>query len=283
VANLFLPVDPPEASAASFGLVNSGTLVKESDDHWQGGFAYPNHLCRTTITNVNPIDSTKTSVVHAEVTGKDIVQYVPFVIDAADTMSTIGWKVEDLRDRLRKQLELCTQKAVEREFWTGALAQASSWTTNQYLAAGNTAVTNITPIAGPVAAKTGLAMLEEALGSEGCGLNGTIHGTRGAISSLIVFMERGGEDGDTLYTPLGNMVIAGSGYTGTSPTGAAPTAGQSWLYATGPVSVRLGDIQIFPDNDDRFNTSINNVEVRAERYAAATWSGCAVYAINVTL
>lgn len=282
MADLFLPVDPPEASAASYGLVNSGTLVRESDDHWQGGFAFPNHLCRTTVRNINPIDSTKTDTVHAESAGQDIVEYLPFVVDASDSMSTMGWKVEDLRDRLKNQLELCTQKAVEREFWTGAISTASGWS-NQYLAAGPGVVTNITPGGGPVAAKTGLAMLEEALGSEGCGLNGVIHGTRGAISSLIVFMERGGEDGDTLYTPLGNMVIAGSGYPGTSPTGVAPAAGQSWLYATGPVSVRLGEIVIIPDNDDRFNTSINSVEVRAERFAAATWSGCAVYAINVTL
>jgi hypothetical protein len=281
---LYHPVSSPDTAAASFGLVNSGTLVKETDDHWQGGYAFENFLCRSMIRNVNPLDSTKQDVVWTPDLTQNFVNYTPFVIDVTDSMSTIGHTMEEVRARLKDTLEKSSQKALEREFWTGALSTASGWG-NQYLATAGT--TDLTPVGGSVPAKTGLAMLEGAIGSCAGGYNGTIHGTRDAISSIIVFMDKGGESGDTLYTPLGNMVIAGAGYTGTSPAGVAPAAGTSWLYATGPVNVRLGEMLTFPEDDkywnNSYNATINNIELRAERFGAASWSGCCVYAVHVNL
>jgi hypothetical protein len=281
---LYHPVAPPVTSAASFGLVNSGTLVKETDDHWQGGFAFTNHLCRSTIRNVDQLNDSNTDTVWAGDLTQNYINCTPAVIDVEDKISTIGHTLEELRKRLEDTLDKASQKALEHEFWTGNLSTISGWG-NQHLATPGT--TDLTPAGGPVTAKTGLAMLEEAIGSCAGGYNGTIHGTRGAISSIIVFMDKGGDSGDVLLTPLGNMVIAGAGYPGTSPAGVAPGAGTSWLYATGPVAVRLGEMQTFPEKGERlnnaFDTSINNISVRAERFGAASWSGCCTYAIHVTL
>lgn len=95
----------------------------------------------------------------------------------------------------------------------------------------------------------------------------------------------------TFSTSLGNvpqMTAAHSFTGGTAPAiavttttpYAAPTAtAGDWMYATGPVQVRLSDIQVLPDI-----VWLNNAQqVIAERLIAATFDPCTLRAVQLTV
>lgn len=69
---------------------------------------------------------------------------------------------------------------------------------------------------------------------------------------------------DPWTTAAGNLVVPGSGYTGSSPAGAAPAAGTSWIYATGPMFGFRSDVFVrdFPSTFDRAE---NTVRMQASR------------------
>lgn len=70
--------------------------------------------------------------------------------------------------------------------------------------------------------------------------------------------------------------------TGGAPT--VPAAGTTWMYATGRITYRNGDIQVFPDVEGQALTrTTNTVVITAQRSSAATWDLCAVGAALVAL
>ena len=96
----------------------------------------------------------------------------------------------------------------------------------------------------------------------------------------------------TFAADLGNVALMtadGSGLTGgtdpdvtvvqTTPgVNPAPTAG-TWMYATGPVVVRLSDVQVLETIVHREN----RVEGRASRLFAAYFDPCTLRAVNITV
>jgi hypothetical protein len=74
--------------------------------------------------------------------------------------------------------------------------------------------------------------------------------------------------------------VAGTGYTGSDPDGGAAATGFSWIYGTGQVKVLLSD-PIVPT--PVVNRSINEIEARAERAAAAVFNPCAHVAAEVCI
>lgn len=122
-------------------------------------------------------------------------------------------------------------------------------------------------------------------------LNAVLGGARGIIhvaQSILPFLVN-----YNLVTRNGNFlqvsgtdhnVVAGTGYSGNDPDGNAATAGTSWIYGTGPVSVVLSTIQIVPDLAAAgIDRSVNTVEVRAERAVAAYFDPCAHIGLPVCL
>jgi hypothetical protein len=96
--------------------------------------------------------------------------------------------------------------------------------------------------------------------------------------------------GTMLRAPMtrrGSIVVAGGGYTGTGPTGnagAAVTATAEWMYATGPVDVRLDTIDVQPDSlAEATDRTTNTVVFRAGRRALVTFDPLSVFAVQVDL
>lgn len=275
--------DVTVAVPAPFGILSpAATVIEDSSPHWTAGFEYESLDCGTTV-RISSICTAATGVTQIAGDPDDRWRsYHPFVIETSFECTTFGGL--DYEEYARKRLEACQQKSIEREFWTGELAKqedaangADAWP-NRYLASTN--ATDVTPTAGtPVKPKYGLALLEQALADCGCGVLGTIHTTRGTASALGL----AGADA-TLMTTLGNRVIAGSGYTGTGPNGSAPAGTAAWMYATGPLTVRLGSVNATPDTRAQsVNTSNNSVKVYADRAAAVTWDTCCHFAVLVDL
>lgn len=282
-------VTKPEPAA--FGLLSPAVpVVIDNSAHW---------LNRVNFLTVNCGVHVRLNSISSAVTGVDVVtpdpdaplfrSYFPFDIEADFTASTFGFKYLDYDQIAKDYLELAQQKAIEFELWTGELAQKQKtvWDTgndseafpNQWLA--STDAIDVTPAAVAVKPKYALALLEQALADCGAGVAGVIHTTRDVASSLGVNLK---VENKTLVTVLGNSVVAGTGYTGTGPDGTAAAGTAVWMYATGPVTVRLGPITATPDTRSQsVDVSKNTVHVYASRPAAVSWDSCCHYAVLVDL
>lgn len=154
-------------------------------------------------------------------------------------------EVEELKARTRRAHDNNSQTVVETVFWTGG-----SFNTVQHIAedtavteavAGSNAVINLQTAANilvtgaVVDVVEAIGRLEQAMA--GCyGGTPLIHMPRGVATHLAAnhILEK---KGPRLLTPLGSIIVAAPGYPGTSPAGATPTAGTTWIYATGSVKM----------------------------------------------
>lgn len=282
--------DVAKVKPAPYGLLSPAvTVIEDNSVHWQGGLE--TGVSGYASVEIVSADGTKTVVVAPANTDKSLTrEYHPFQVRVAFSPSTLGFRPDEVKSMVQDYAEAATAKAIEHEFWTGALAEAlaveadpgipgSGFTSpNRYLA--STGATEVNPsAASPVKTKYGLALLEQALGDCGVGERGVIHVTRGVGSALGI---KGSND--RIETPIGNYVVAGTGYKGTGPDGADPEGDEAWMYATGPVTVRLGPVEVFPDRtSDAVNTSKNNIEYEAVRTAAISWSNDCHFAVLVDL
>lgn len=146
-----------------------------------------------------------------------------------------------------------------------ALSQGVELSTNPFFGDANLDI-----LAGGAAQtpEVGLRYLEDAIGATGRG--GIIHATPAVVAAWEF---EALETGATLVTPNGTPVASGGGYIGADPVlGASPAAGQAWAFATGPVHVRLSEVQMVGDDiNGTLDTSNNDVTFRAEKYALAVW------------
>lgn len=167
--------------------------------------------------------------------------------------------------RAVKVLDATVSAAVE-----AALSNGAPVTTNPFFGDVNMAVIN-GGVSVPVA--TGLAYLEEAIAATG--RQGLIHLTPPAAAALgYSYLQ---EDGLSLHV-LGSRtpVSVGQGYVGAQPVmyGAA-AAGQSWIFATGPVRVYMTPTELVaPSVSESLDRSDNTLTYRAETDVVAYWDGC---------
>jgi hypothetical protein len=138
---------------------------------------------------------------------------------------------------------------------------------------------DLTPVAGAVHPRVGVALLEGHAASEYVGIP-TLH-LPVSIASLLASVAAVEWDGDVLRTKIGSTIAAGGGYDypNTGPTGAAAAEGEKWLYATGGVVVMRGPAEI----REAFAHEDNDVFVLAERgYVAAVDCYTAAVRVQVT-
>jgi hypothetical protein len=83
-----------------------------------------------------------------------------------------------------------------------------------------------------------------------------------------------------LETPNGTPVATGGGYIGAEADGDAPDTGNSFVFATGPVEVRLAPVSTL-EIAEVLDRSDNTVTFRAERYALAIWDTCLQVAVEI--
>lgn len=117
------------------------------------------------------------------------------------------------------------------------------------------------------------------------------------LSNLDGVTVSGGAGGPYVVTfpaSMGNpaqMTASGAGLTGgttpsvgvatTTPYVAPSTEPGSWIYATGPVQVRLSGINVIDDPAETVDRVTNRQEIWAERLFAATFDPCTHFAMNV--
>jgi hypothetical protein len=269
-----------------FGILSpAATVVEDSSVNWLDGFTYEIGDARVSIKNRAMSGGSTASVVVVAPNDSDALRtYYPFVIESDFHASNFALTPENIEARAAEALAFVTQKAVEREFWNGDIAKtltaSGAATGNRYLA--STSAIDITPTPGTgLKARAAQALLEEALGNATVGSAGVIHTSR-AVASILA--PKYDDDATTLKTAIGNNIVAGSGYSNLGPTGFPATGNYRWMYATGPVTVRLGPIDYRPlQVSQAVDIRQNTTEYTASRAAAVTWSTSNLYAVLVDL
>ena len=275
-------VDTTGPQKSPYGILSPATTLKELSDSSVAGFTYAisdaGVVVKTSAIAGDGGFDTNTVVDNSN-NAATAATYYPFDIQATIKTSTMGTHPEEVMESARNALDMVAQKAIESEFWHGTVAkQLKADNDNRYLS--RDAAFDVTPVKGTaVKVRYGQALLEEALGESTLGSVGVIHAPRLIASVLQASDSDGG-----LRTNLGTHVVAGSGYSHIGPDGVLAPTGEAWMYATGPVTVHLGGINITPD---KMNQSVdprnNTVEYYVDRPAAVTWSTSELYAVLVDL
>lgn len=229
---------------------------------------------------VPPVSNTTGGI--GSYTNAPINTVVPYVLVAEDWCSSFGFEQRDFKGRAQRLLENATPQAIEREFWTGAMATAKGYP-NRFLADAN--VVDLTPGAGAPSVARGLQILQGALATCGFGGQGMIHVQAQTAPNLLSVRRVG----NLLLDIFDNIVVPGVGYPGTGPGNSTPAAGTAWMYATDLVAVRVeDDSAVYPDTmaeamDWGQAGQPNTLRFRAQKHAAAYFDGACQFGVRVTL
>ena len=263
--------------------------ARESDERWIRKFSKEYDSLPSYVRLLTVNDETVTNgTLSDKQASASYLTYVPFNIEVEDLSSTFGLLGVDRIAAVKAALEAVTSKALEREFWEGKAALAETDANgNMYLSKASAATIPVDAAKKP---ENALMLLEQAISNSPTGQNGVIHMTRDVASILgsrLVYKKGDTENSGRAMTRLGTDVIIGSGYTGNGPIGhanAAASATNKWIYATGPVEVHLGKIEVVNDNlAQGADVTINNMRIKAFRPAAVYADPSMLYGMRVTL
>lgn len=197
----------------------------------------------------------------------------PFVVYSSITCSPVGMTDQQLQTYLSDQLIANEQAKVESVFSDQSCGQAPGL-------ANNASVTTVTAAA--VDPVESLSLLENGLAAV-YGQVGVIHVPiiMAAYYSNLHLTERYDANERCWYTHAGNKVVFGN-YSGKTPAGAAPTADQVYVYATGQVTV-WRDSEVFTtDRAMTLQRTNNKVTAVMERTYVVSFE-CAVLAAQTKL
>lgn len=295
---LTAPIQPTPLQESPVNLVRAaldGVRGDETGGKWVNGFAYLPELS-TRPGTVGPCSI----VALADIPGNaEAVTWQPYIAWTAVRCSTAGFEAFDWLGRAQRQLEMGRAVAIEREFWSGELAQADPtlasnlWlampSVNEPASGGRTAFgpIDLTPAGGPVTMKRAFGMLEQSIADYGAGSRGMIH-VRPEATPNFTGVRR---EGNLLLTNNDTIVVPGNGYPNIGPGGVEAAAGNTWLYSTGLVEVRVDpQIKLIPDPTEEPNwyrqaldTRTDTLVVYAQQFVVASWDGQVHFAVQAVL
>lgn len=266
-----------------FGLLSAITPIMVNDPHWMAsGIEWEDFLC--TDGNITFLDFCEpvSGIIKPADRNINFCHADPFLALGSYECSTAGRPTGEAFEIARQRLLTWEGRQVERTLWTGI---TENGILNPSFAFGNDtcgfAPIDINP-AGALSPVAAVAAMEEALGDlVACG--GVLHIPFGLAAFLIdhrlLVLDNG-----VYYTPTGFQVIIGHGYPGTGPGNAAAAAGETWMFATGPIVLARSNVIMVPDEvvAESVDRNINNITVRAERFYSVGWS-CDLLAVRVAL
>lgn len=239
-------------------------LKAEAGDRWLNGvnvYGYPDGVPRLW-------EPCSTGTFRPKEEGDEVpgARFDAFVLYFPLTCSRLGMGDFDVwSSRARAAINATQSHAIEAMLANGVMGS-----TNPFL--GDT---NLVALSGGVVSPAvGKSYLDNAIGAR-TGRQGMIHATPAVVDR---WGEGNGleETDDGLFTTAGTPVISGSGYIYSDPVSqpSGSTEGSpstiDWVYATGPVEVRILDgVEI--NEDEALDRSDNTVVYRAERYALVEW------------
>ena len=268
-------VPGPTVTPESATLLDYIQWVDDPDPHWRNGITYEEicagasstfDLCVSSpiVTGANPTKSDNG--------GRGWRGATPFTVYTEVDCSPVGFW-DDSERILAEALRRYEHLQVEEVFSTGVVAGVANimmphLSANAVILDPSDSLITLqtaasVPVTGSVDVVEGLGIIEQSI-ADCLGGQGTIHVTLAVfedlVNALLIFQRNG-----LWYTAKGNFVVPGSGYTGNSPAGAAPAAGTSWMYATGPVFGYRGAPKQVGTRTDSLNRSVNTLLLIIER------------------
>jgi len=276
-------IEPSDFGLFSVAKPEATTLADE--DRWIRTFAQEWDTSIYSAKNWDDTDTTSASVA-SDATPIRYTQIKPFFIEVEEQISTFGYTALNRFERISRQIEGITQKAIEQELWDGAVREGESHDNLALSASTATLLNSGTALS----AARALALLDFKIGSTSpCGEQGVIHMTRDIASILasnyVLYHTADGR----LETISGTPIIIGSGYSGTGPTGATgatATDTNKWMYGTGSVQVYVGNVDVVNDNNGQaydVSGNQNDMKLKAIRPAAVYFDTTIHLAVRVDL
>lgn len=115
------------------------------------------------------------------------------------------------------------------------------------------------------------------------GVRGMIHVPVDAVPVLDFYGLLTVAGNQLLAGSTDHLVVGGSGYSGAGPSGAIPSDGFSWFYATSQVDVRIGPIAPPASRAEIVDVTTNTAEATAWQPVLVSWDRAAHAAVQVCL
>lgn len=283
-------VNPPAFTPLPYGLLSVVTNPAPGDGHWQNGIMFqarcPVTLGTTTydecvtVTGTGNVPAPPAGPVGGGLVSPTVANSLrgatPFTAVVEFDCSTVG-NTEAARIAEDAMAQAGSYQ-MERAFWTGTAGGQPvvypHLAASQQLLGTQGELLQTVPVTGGSATTDiadGLGILEKSIADCFNGV-GVIHVPTFALPTLdawgLVKV-----NGGVLRTLNGNLVAVGSGYPGTSPTGSAPAAGTSWMYATGPIMAYMGSTRI-GDMPASLNRAENTILMTGQKTFVLAWDCC---------
>lgn len=259
-------IDAPPIQVPTAGLTNLAHLPAIPDERWLAGYTYRTEyptLARSRSQNTATLG---TNVINDR--GPELIDTIPIALTIVDEHSAFNFNLEDLPKRAERILEAFTSRLLERELWTGEIAIEDDLPNRRF---ESDDTIDVSPGTAP-SPQDAIAIIMDAI-SEAGGSDGMIHMPR----STAIRTPEAWKNDETL-DKYGFVIVSGAGYPGTGPDG----TGTGWVYGTAIVNVRLGPIELVPEEiGQATRTSDNKIMYYAQRFAAADFAG-PVFACQVS-
>lgn len=286
--------DPAVYSPLPYGLLSVVQAPSPASPHWQNGVTYQAYCaaggsttydeCVSELADESPGEpgTLPEPPAKAADTAALLRAATPFTVYAEFGCSPVG--NPDAAGVASAALDRAEPWQIERAFWTGVAG--GQQVVYPHLAETLTASPPGEPdvvlqtaadnLGGPYDMAHGLGLLEGAL-ADCSDMVGVVHVPRAALETLAAIGALK-TAGGRLVTAGGNLVAAGAGYPGTSPAGAAPAAGTTWIYGTGPVFRFAGPVMLDTPRES-IDRATNTIQMRAERTNVLGWGCCHIAAL----
>lgn len=267
-----------EAAIREFMRTNA---TENGGNHWEGGIQFRPNDCLTLTTPVQDCNSLAFS--YGEAVTNSVVTSAPLYYWDSASCSTLGNNPDEVTRRALSKLDRSISYKLERELWLG--------TQHTALGLPDQSLADITTVLNGGAATPfvrAMGDLAQAWGNCSEGARAMIHVTPRTAAILASSYQTIRKENGLLLDAFDNIVVAGSGYTGTKGL-TAPGALEAYAFITPVVNVRLADAEAVmtePSNgEDETRVDIPNNFDRAVafRSGAVSYDDCCTYAILINL
>lgn len=274
---MFEPIQPvPAAPPSMTGLVRSA-ITPNDGARWENGIAWRPERCPVARSFDMCADDAGFEDPAVGTGDSGVVYYRPVAYRVEDDCSTRSRMGSEGEARVRRQALAVASYMVARELQTGAQSDAAPYETPDSAGVADQvnmrlASPSANTIAGTFDPVAGIGVLEEAARDTALGQDVFIHVPTSAVPLIADALRP--PDGALLRTRTGAVVVADAGYGNVGPDG-DPATGGFWAYATGPVTVRLGELVFNTVTDHRGNVDM----WVADRLFAAYFDPCNLHAL----
>lgn len=263
-------VEVPQVEALPYGLLSAARVIDSPDPHLGGGIEAYGNPCGPVSAATLPCPPPEPEPDPKTITEFPILSADPLYLYMLVRCRLVGGRMDSARERALEAFQLAEGRGIEAGVMQTLLA-----------------VPGVVDLTGPAATDpaTGLARLE-GYAAANYGGRPVIHASR-TISSILGTLGSISRQGTRLETVLGAHVAAGGGYeanfgpgTELDPDPVPAPDGESWMYATGQVTIFRG-VADTKGPAITLNPNTNEYLVLTERPAAVV-AECFVAAVRVT-